>query len=591
KAFLTGKGRIVVRGVAKIEADPKTNKTVIIVTELPYVVKKADLVEKTAHLINNKVINGISSLRDESDRQGLRIVYELKRDATPNVVLNNLYKHTALQSSFNVNNVALVDGVPKLLNLKDFIHYYVVHRHRVVTRRTQAACDKARQQRHLLQGYLVVGEHVNEVVKLIKSSKDGVTAKQRLMEGYGLSEVQAKSVLEMRLQRLTGLERAKITQQYQETERTIENLEGILGDRGKRMEIIKEELGAFAQRYGDDRRTQIVHDAREMVIKDMIPNERMVITLSQQGYIKATPLAIYKSQQRGGVGAKGVSSKKEDVLSQLFVASAHDHLLIFTSFGKVYWQHVYSLPQGGKNARGRAIQNVLEIAPGDEVRSILKVKTLSDPAYVSNLYVTLCTAKGIIKKVRLEAFSRPLRRGIRAISFKEGDRLVEAQLTRPGDHIIMGVKSGKAIRFHQNEVRAMGRTAAGVRGISIDCNDEVIGMLSTSEKSDVTLLVISEKGYGKRSSIETYRITRRGGKGVKTLQVTPKTGTLIAIKAVQKTDELIAMNKSGITLRTNISSLRTAGRNTQGVRVVRLVKQDRIASVAIIKELEEKPDV
>ncbi len=592
KAFLTGKGSIVVRGRATIEVLP-SGRQQIIVTELPYVVNKANMIAKTAQLINEKKLLGIADLRDESDRNGMRVVYDLKRDAIANVVLNNLYKQTALQSTFSVNNITLVNREPKLLNLKDLIRYYVDHRYEIVTRRTKAELKRTQHQAHLLEGYLLVLDHIDEIVKLIKKSPDASIAKANLIKVYQLSEIQVKAILDMRLQRLTGLEQGKTLKQYQEVQAHIKHLEAILGDRGMRMNIIKKELGTLRDRYGDKRRTEIVPDSAEFSMEDMIPNEAMVITLSQQGYIKSIPLSTYKVQNRGGVGSKGATAKKEDSLSQVFVASAHNYLLIFTSLGKVYWKKVYQLPKGGKSAQGRAIQNLLDIAPGDTVRSILKIKHLDDPEYIKDRYITLCTEKGTIKKTPLAAFTRPMRRGIRAITFKEGDQLLEARLTQGDDYIVIGLRSGKAIRFPHSEIRSMGRTAAGVRGIRLGSKDDkVIGMLSTPENKNTTLLVISEKGYGKRSFIQDYRCTHRGGKGVKTIQITPKTGALIAIKPVEDSDGLMIMNASGITIRSEIKALRTMRRATQGVRLIRLRKEDKIASIAIIKTVdsaEEEP--
>ena len=585
-AFETGRGRIVVRGKATIEP-LGSGRQQIIVTEVPYMVNKSVMIERTAQLIQNETIKGISELRDESDKEGIRIVYELKKDAIAHVVLNTLYKFTELQSTFSVNNVALVDGTPKLLNIKELIHYYVVHRHDVINRRTEAQQRKALYQKHLLEGYLLVADNINEVVEIIKKSKDAQEAKQALDKQYNLSEIQTKAILEMRLQRLTGLERQKIVQQHKDTEALLVHLAAILADKNKRMEIVKEELQHLSKRYGDERRTRVEADTADLGIEDLIPNQRMVITLSKQGYIKTTPLKTYRLQHRGGVGAKGVGTKKEDFLDQLFVASAHDYLLIFTASGKVFSQKVYGLPQGGKNAQGRAIQNILEIAPNDTICSILRVEKLNDEDFIEGKYVTFATARGVVKKVALSAFKRPMRRGIRAITFKENDKLIGVKLTEKEHYIILGLSSGKAIRFNQAAVRPMGRTAAGVRGITLASpEDKVIGMISTPEKEATTILVLAEKGYGKRSKIKDYRITNRGGKGIKTIQITNKTGKLIAIKAVTKEDELMIMNASGITLRTPVAAMRTMSRSTQGVRMLRLRNQDSIASMAIIRNID-----
>ena len=588
KAFETGKGKIVVRGKARIDILPNKREQ-IVATEVPYMVNKAQMILKTANLINNKTLSGIADLRDESDQEGTRVVYELKKDAIANVVLNNLYKYTALQSAFNVNNIVLIDGTPTLVNLKTLIVHYVKHRHEIVTKRTQAEQKKAQRQKHLLEGYLLVADHVDAMIKLIKQSKDTPEAKQALRDKYELSEIQAKAILEMRFQRLTSLEQEKILQQYNDLEKQLVYLQEVLANKGKRMQIIKKELQDICKRYGDDRRTMLEHDPTAIKMEDLIPNERMVITLSQQGYIKSTPLVKYRLQNRGGVGAKGGHSKQGDVLSQLFVASSHDYLLIFTAFGKVYWKKVYTLPQGGKNAQGRAIQNVLNIEPGDTVCSILRIEKLRDPQFVKNRFVTLCTQQGIIKKTSLEAFTRPQRKGIRAIIFKEKDLLVEAKLTEEDHYIVIALASGKAIRFNQTELRPMGRAARGVQGITLaHAEDKVIGIISAKEEVDTTLLVLSEKGYGKRSAMKDYRITRRRGKGIKTMQISPKTGKLIAMKAVKKHDELMIMNASGITIRTAIKSLRTMRRATQGVRMLRLKKDDCIASVAVISQIQEK---
>lgn len=583
-AFHTGKGRVVIRAQAEIVENGQ--KTQIIVTEIPYLVNKATMIEKTIHLINNKQLDGIADLRDESDKEGLRVVYDLKRDAVPNIVLNNLYKKTNLQVSFNVNNLALVKGKPKLLNLRQLIDCYITHRHNVVTRRTQEEKKQAERLLHILEGYLIAIQNIDPIIRLIKSAQDSKVAKGALIKKYNLSDQQVKAILEMRLQKLTGLERNKLLENHKKTKKLLTNLNDILTHRHRRMDIIKKELTEIQERYGDARKTHIEHDATEFSIEDTIPNEPMVITLSEQGYIKRTLLSTYKLQNRGGVGAKGVVTKKEDFPHQVIVANAHDTLLLFTEQGQAHWIKVYSLPEGSKVSQGRAIQNILALAPTDSVRSIIKVENLKDEAYIQDRYVMIATEKGIIKKTQLSAFTNPRSKGIRAIIFKENDRLLEARLVEKGDHIVLAVRSGKAVCFSEEEVRPMGRTAAGVRGITLaHSRDKVVGMVNTPYVKESTLLVVSEKGYGKRSSIQDYRITRRGAKGVKTLSITPRTGDLIAIKVVQNDHEIMIMNASGLTIRMAVDSLRTMGRATQGVRLVKLRKEDQIAAVVTIKDM------
>lgn len=581
EAYATGRGRVVMRAKAEIET-MGSGREQIIVTEIPYQVNKATMIEKTAHLVNDKKIEGISDIRDESDKDGMRVVYELKKDAIANVVLNNLYKYTALQTSFGVNNVALVAGRPRLLSLKELIKHFVDHRHEVLNRKTQYELKQAEKRLHILEGYLIVLDNLDAIIALIRASKDPEIAKQGLMKGYELSEAQAKAILEMRLQRLTGLEREKIVNEHAELIKIIERLQTILADKDLRMQLVKEELEELRERYGDERRTVIEYDADELTIEDMIPDEEMVITISNEGYIKRTPLVEYRTQGRGGVGARGAGSKQDDFTAHLFVASAHNYLLIFTEFGKVYWKKVYTLPEGSKTAQGRAIQNLINIVPGDQVKSIIKVKSLEDQTYVDQHFVIMCTEQGTIKKTPLAAYANPRANGIHAIRINEGDKLLEVKLTEGNSHIIMALRSGRAVRFPEHNVRSMGRVAAGVRGITLDnTTDRVVGLVSTSEQ-EIDLLVVSEKGFGKRSPVEDYRITKRGGKGVKTLQITEKTGALVAIKAVTDTDELMIINKSGITIRMAIADLRVMGRATQGVRLIRLDKEDAISSVAKI---------
>ena len=583
-AFLTGKGRIVMRAKATIETS-QSGRSKIIVTEIPYMVNKAVMIQKTAQLINDKKLDGIADLRDESDRQGLRVVYELKKDAIPTIVLNHLFKKTPLQSSFSVNNVALIHGKPQLLNLKQLVKAFVDHRHEVITRRTQYEHKQASHKLHLLDGYLTVLNHLDPIIKLIKESKDPHIAKAQLIKTYALTEIQAKAILEMRLQRLTGMERDKIIQEHAATKKRKQALEEILAHQSMRMKIVKDELIILKEKYKDPRRSIIEHQAEDFVMEDMIPNEKMVITVSHQGYIKRSPLAAYKKQHRGGVGSKGVTTKKEDFTKHIFIASAHDFLLIFTQSGHVYWKKVYEVPEGGKNTQGRAIQNLIAITPGDKVRSILRIEKLHDEAYTKDRNIVFCTQKGIVKKTPLTAYTRPRSNGIRAIKIQPGDKLLEAHLTTGQNHIVLALESGKAIHFPEAEVRPIGRVAAGVRGIRLAHDqDKVVGMASVLSDDNVTLLVVSEKGYGKRSKLEAYRITHRGGKGVKTIDITKRTGKLIAMKAVKTKDQLILITTSGIALRTELKSIRISNRVTQGVRVVRLRKEDQIAALDIITD-------
>jgi DNA gyrase subunit A len=585
EAFLTGRGRILVRGKAEMH-QTKTGKEQIIVTEIPYMVNKASMIEKIAGLVNEKRIDGISDIRDESDRDGLRIVFDLKKDAIPNIVLNNLFKYSQLQSSFGVNNITLVKSKPEMLNLKQLISYFVDHRHEVVIRRAQFELDEAERRAHILQGYLIALDNLDEVIKLIRGSKDPDEAREGLMKQFKLTEIQAKAILEMRLQRLTGLERDKIVKEYEEITATIADLKDILERVERRMQIIKDELNELKEKYGDKRRTDVVHSADDITVEDMIPDEDMVITLSHQGYIKRTPLAQYKVQGRGGIGSKGATSKENDFTEHLFIASTHNYLLIFTEYGKVFWLKVWEIPEGGKTAKGRAIQNLINIESGDSVRSVINVKNLNEEEYINNHYIIMCTQNGTIKKTVLEAYSRPRQNGINAITINEGDKLLYVSLTNGENHIVIAVSSGRAIHFHENDVRPMGRTASGVRGITVNKDDMVVGMVCIREMES-NLLVVSEKGFGKRSSIEEYRITRRGGKGVKTLNITAKTGKLVAIKEVKDDDDLMIINKSGITIRMEIKDLRVMGRATQGVKVIRLNEDDAISSVEKIEVAEE----
>lgn len=584
-AFETGRGRVVVRAKSTFETT-KTGREMIVVTEIPYMVNKANMIEKTAQLINEKKIEGISDLRDESDRDGLRIVYELKKDTIPNIVLNNLFKYTQLQNSFSVNNVALVKGRPHTLNLKELIHHFVEHRHEVVVRRTQYDLNEAEKRAHILEGYLIALDNLDAVIKLIRASRDGDEAKAGLVANFGLTEIQARAILDMRLQRLTGLEREKIQAEYAEIMTLIEHYRAILADEGLRMTIIKDELIELRDKFGDERRTDIVHSSDDISIEDMIPDDEMVITISHQGYVKRTPLVDYRVQGRGGVGSRAVATKDDDFTEYLFVATAHNYILIFTEKGKVFWKKVYELPEGSKTSKGRPIQNLINIEPDDKVKAFINVKTLADEDYINNNYLIMCTEKGTIKKTTLEAYSRPRQNGINAITINEGDQLLEVKLTNGSNDIVIALQSGRAIRFNEGDVRPMGRNAAGVRGITLaNENDIVVGMVCISNLES-NLLVVSEKGYGKRSAIDEYRITRRGGKGVKTLNITEKTGNLVAIKEVSNLDDLMIINRSGVLIRLAVSDLRVMGRATQGVRLIRLNEEDIISSVEKIENVE-----
>jgi DNA gyrase subunit A len=585
-AFETGRGRVVVRGKAEIETKDN-GREAIIISEIPYLVNKANMIEKTAALINEKKIDGISAIRDESDRQGMRIVYELKRDAISSVVLNNLYKQTQLMTSFSVNNVALVKGRPQTLNLKDMIFHYVNHRHEVVIRRTEYELREAEKRAHILEGYLIALDHLDEVISLIRSSRDPETARNGLMERFSLSEIQARAILDMRLQRLTGMEREKIQEEYNEIMTLIIDLKDILGSEERRMQIIKDELNEIKDRYNDARRTTIEHNAEDFSYEDMIPNEEVIITVSHQGYIKRTALTEYRSQGRGGVGSKGATTKQDDWTEYLFTASTHNYLLIFTDLGKLFWLKTYAIPEGAKATKGRPIQNLINITSEDKIRSIIQVGDLNDIDYITNHFLVMVTKNGIIKKTTLEQYSRPRTNGIIALNIREDDQLLRVEMTTGDSHIIIAAKSGRAVHFHESKVRPMGRTATGVKAITLtDVKDEVVGMVCAA-REDATLLVVSQKGYGKRSLIEEYRITNRGGKGVKAMNITEKTGYLVAIKEVLDSDDLMIINKSGITIRTPVSELRVMGRATQGVRLIKLSETDEISSVEKITRDEE----
>jgi len=589
-AYETGRGRIIMRAEANIEEDDN-GKARIIVTSIPYQVNKAEMIKKTADLINDKRIDGITDIRDESDRDGLRIVYDLRRDAIPNVILNKLFQYTQLQTSFSVNNIALVNGRPMLLNLKDMIIHYVDHRHKVLIRKTEYELKEATKKAHILEGLIKALDHLDEIIALIRSSQTPDEAKNGLMETFEFSEIQAKAILDMRLQKLTGLEQEKLKEEYAEILKLIENLKEILEDETIRMNIIKDELREIKEKYGDDTRTEIEYTASDFNIEDTIADEEVVITISHLGYIKRTPLTEYRRQHRGGIGAKGSNTRGDDFLEHLYIATNHNYMLFFTEKGKCYWLRVFEIPEGGKTSKGRAIQNLVNIEREDKVRAIINVKNLKDEDYINNNYITLCTKKGTIKKTTLKAYSRPRINGIIAINIKEDDILLEARLTNGENEIIMALKSGKAIRFNESKVRPMGRNAAGVRGIRLaGPKDEVVGMICLENgKNDV--LVVSENGYGKRSKLDDYRITNRGGKGVKTINITPKTGNLIAIKAVGDNDDLMIINKSGVLIRMAVAALRVMGRATQGVRLINIREGDAIASVARVEIEEESPKI
>ena len=584
-AFETGRGRVVMRGEAAFE-ETKNGKEQIIVTSIPYQVNKAEMIRKTAELVNEKKLDGISDLRDESDRNGMRVVYDLKRDAIPNIVLNKLYQMTALQSSFSVNNVALVNGRPKTLNLKELIHYFVEHRHEVIVRRTEYELKEAQRKAHILEGLLIALDNLDAVIALIRASKTPEEAKLGLIDSFELTEIQAKAILEMRLQKLTGLEREKIKSDYEELQKLIAELKELLADEGKRMDTIKEELLRIKEKYGDERRSQIVYTAEDISMEDVIPDEKVVITISHLGYIKRTALTEYRQQRRGGRGSRGSTTRGEDFLEHLFVATNHNYMLFFTEKGKVFWMRVFEIPEGAKTTKGRAIQNLINIDPDDNVKAFINTKDLKDEDYINNNFIILATKGGTIKKTSLESYSRPRQNGIIAIKIKEGDELIGARLTNGSNEVILAKRSGRAIRFNESKVRSMGRNASGVRGVVLEGkDDEVIGMICI-ENNEKTILVVSERGYGKRSQIDDYRITNRGGKGVKTINITEKTGNLIAIKDVSDNDHLMIINKSGIAIRMGMEDVRVMGRATQGVRLIKIEEGDEIAAVAKI-ELEE----
>jgi len=587
-AFLTGRGRVVMRGKAHFEEIE--GRECIVVTEIPYQVNKADMIKKTADLVNEKKIEGISNIRDESDRKGMRVVYLLKRDAIPNIVLNMLYKYTALQSSFSVNNIALVNGRPKLLNLKELILHFVNHRHEVVTRRTQYLLRKAEERAHILEGLIIASDNIDEVIALIRASSNADEAREKLIKRFELSDLQAKAIVEMRLRQLTGLEQDKLRSEFDDLMKTIEDYKDILDKKERRMGIIKDELIEVRDKYGDERRSQIEYSGGDVSITDLIPDEQVVITISHMGYIKRTPLTEYKTQNRGGVGQKASATRNEDFLEHLFVGTNHQYMLFFTQKGKCFWMRVFEIPEGSRTSKGRAIQNLINIEQDDKVKAFICTQDLKDEDYINNHYVIMATKRGQVKKTPLEQYSRPRTNGINAITIKEQDELLEAKLTTGDSQVMLAVRSGKAIRFEEEKTRPMGRNASGVRGITLGGpKDEVIGMI-TVDNHESDILVVSENGYGKRSSIEDYRITNRGGKGVKTISITDKTGGLVAIKNVNDNDDLMIINKSGIAIRMAVEDLRVMGRATQGVRLIKVREDDSIAAVAKVMHDEDDID-
>ncbi len=585
EAFHTGRGRIVMR--AKTSFEVINGRECIVVTEIPYMVNKADMIKKTADLVNEKKIDGISNIRDESDRNGMRIVYILRRDAIPNIVLNTLFKFTALQSSFSVNNIALVKGRPQMLNLKELIHYFVEHRHEVVVRRTEYLLRKAEERAHILEGLIIASDNIDEVIRLIRASSNAEEARGKLIEAFKLSEIQAKAIVEMRLRQLTGLEQDKLRTEYEELMKTIEDYKDILASVERRMDIIKEELTEVRAKYGDKRRSVIEYAGGDVSITDLIADEQVVITISHAGYIKRTSVTEYRTQNRGGVGQKASSTRSEDFLEHLFVGTNHQYMLFFTQKGKCFWMRVFEIPEGTRTSRGRALQNLINLEPDDKVKAFISTQDLKDEEYINSHYVIMATKKGQVKKTPLEQYSRPRTNGINAITIREDDELLEAKLTTGDSQVMLAVKSGKAIRFEEEKTRPMGRNASGVRGIRLeDENDEVIGMIAVDDPSS-DILVVSENGYGKRSSIDDYRITNRGGKGVKTINITEKTGNLVAMKNVMDDDDLMIINRSGVAIRLAVADLRVMGRATQGVRLIRVREDDAIAAVAKVMKEEE----
>ena len=587
EALLTGRGRVVMRAKTEIE-HTASGRECIVISEIPYMVNKAEMIKRIADLINEKKIDGISYINDESDRQGMRIVIILKQDAVASVVLNTLYKNTPLQSSFAVNNIALVNGRPQLLNLKDLIHHFVDHRHDVIVRRSRYDLQKAEERLHIVNGLLIAQDNIDEVVNIIRSSKTGEEARQRLQERFGLSEVQTAAILEMRLRQLTGLQREQLMNEHDELVKTIDYLNAVLANIDMQMQIIKDELIEIKEKYGDERRSEIIYSSEEFNPEDFYADDDMVITISHMGYIKRTPLAEYRTQNRGGKGAKGSATRDEDFIEHIYVASMHNTMMFFTEMGRCYWLKVYQIPEGTRSSKGRAIQNVIQIDPGDKVRAYINVKNLNDKEFVENNYLVMCTKRGIIKKTTLEAYSRPRTNGVNAIVIREGDQLLEVKLTSGNAEIMIATREGRAIRFNESTVRPMGRVSSGVRAISIEDNNEVVGMIAIEPESKQDVLVLSENGYGKRTDLEEYRITNRGGKGVKTINITEKTGELISIQAVTDENDLMIINRSGLTIRTSADQIRVAGRATQGVKVIDLREGDAIASVTAVPKTEDE---
>lgn len=585
-AYLTGKGRVIIRSKAEVE-QTDSGRSKIIITEIPYMVNKAEMIRKIADLINEKKIDGISYINDESDRQGTRVVIILKKEAVANVVLNNLFKHSQLQSTFAINNIALVDGRPKLLNLKELITQFIKHRHSVILRRTHFELGEAEKRAHILEGLLIAIDNIDEVISLIRSAQYPSEAKEKLMARFNLSDVQSQAIIDMRLRSLTGLERDKVKEEYNGLLKLIDHLKAILQDETLQMKIIKDELLEIKDKYGDARKTEIIPDAEEFNPEDFYADEEVVVTISRLGYIKRTPLYEYHAQSRGGVGAKGSTTRDEDFIEHMYTATMHNTMLFFTEKGKCYWLKVYEIPEGTKASKGRAIQNLINIENDDVVRAYINVKRLTDPGYIQNNFIVLCTKRGTIKKTSLEAYSRPRQNGLLAITIKEGDRLIEACLTNGKHHILLAGREGKAIRFPEKLVRAIGRTGSGVRGMSIPKGDEVIGMVCVEEQEQKDILVVSENGFGKRSKLEDYRVTNRGGKGVKTINISQKTGKLISIKAVNESNDLMIINRSGLTIRLRISELRVTGRATQGVKLINLKKNDSIAAIANVESADD----
>ena len=589
EAYETGRGRVVIRSKTDIEHTP-SGRECIVITEIPYQVNKAEMIQKIAGLINEKKIEGISYINDESDRNGMRIVIILKHDAVASVVLNTLFKYTQLQSTFSVNNIALVDGRPRALNLKDLIKYFVRHRHDVVVRRTQYDLRKAEERAHILEGLLIAQDNIDEVIRIIRAAKNADDAKAGLIARFSLSDAQAQAIVDMRLRALTGLEHEKLQEEYDELRKMIAYYNELLASEPMQMQVIKDELNEIREKYGDKRRSEIVLTAEEFNPEDFYADEEVVITISRMGYIKRTPLTEYRTQSRGGVGSKGSATRDADFIEHMYVTTMHNTMLFFTEKGRCYWLKVYEIPEGSRASKGRAIQNVIQIEPDDKVRAYINVRRLNDPEYVNSNYIVMCTRDGIIKKTLLEAYSRPRQNGVNAITIKEGDQLIDAALTSGNAQIIIAARDGKAIRFEEDKVRAIGRTAAGVRGINLDEGDQVIGMLTVEPDQKPEILVVSENGYGKRTDLDDYRITGRFGKGVKTIQITEKTGKLISIQAVSDENDLMIINRSGLTIRTPVSDIRVTGRAAQGVKIINLRGNDAIASVIAVPKSDETED-